>query len=228
MNKQDYISGKESKKFDLKKPSKKVAFEIIEKLNNELLEDFPDGHKIGMYTADLERFFAPKETSKAVAQDHVKWCLQAVSPKKDNKLSIQTAYIDGDCSTCVASDGGRLHSFLNYTSNNSGGILPNGVVIKEEERQDVFGTFPSYKQVIPHNSPKRDGIVWQKGPIIKNEHTIETEIDGQKTRLNERYYKEAVAGMEAPEFFMFDYLSPLLIKDCSTKRLAVIMSILAE
>ena len=150
-----------------------------------------------------------------------KWALQAVSPKEDGRLSIQTAAcINGQL---AASDGQRLHIVENYTKHTDGGLRPDGSYIPEAEREEEYGRFPNYLQVIPYDPQERPNLVWEIGPGTGKDATRETMIGEEKTRLSERCFKEATAGMKAPRFYMADEMNPLLIKDAETNRLAVIM-----
>ena len=222
MNK-DYAEGKEAKKYEMSIPSKKIAYDLIKDLNEMIQADEPDFYRIGNYIADLQRFFRPKDTPKTIAKDDVKWCLQAASPEKDNRKPIQTAYIDPERHELAACDGRRLHLIKNYTSHDSGGILPDGKHIEEAERADSFGTFPNYPQVIPAAKTERV-FDWSIGPDMKGA-TRQAEIDEDIITIKEKYYKEAVAGMIEPKFYCDDYLNPILITDEQTNRLAIIMPI---
>jgi len=223
--KTEYTEGKDSKKFDFSKPSKEKALELLELIERALTEDeTPNGYAIGRNMSELFRFFAPKDSPKTTAADPEKWALQAVSTDK-TRLVLHTAFIHGERKELAACDGRRLHLVTDYTKHESGGLLPDGDYIPESERADQYGTFPNYTQVIPPETTERPGLIWSTGPGTGKDATRDTLIDGLPTRICERYFLEATAGMKAPRFWMSDCLSPLLIKDADTGRLAVIMPI---
>ena len=224
MNYLEYIEGKASKNRDFSKPSKEKALELLEQIEKSLESGEPNAYAIGQHMSELFRFFAPKDTAKTVADDPEKWALQAVS-KDPMRLVLNAAHIHNERKELCAVDGKRLHLVAGYTKHADGGILPDGTHLPESEREKEYGTFPNYSQVIPPETTERPGLVWTTGPGTGKDATRDTVIDGLGARISERFYKEAVAGMKNPRFWMSDCLSPLLIKDAETNRLAVIMPI---
>jgi hypothetical protein len=224
MNTQEYIEGKQSKRFDFSKPTKEKALELLEQIEKSIESGEPNGYVIGRHISELFRFFAPKDTAKTVADDPEKWALQAVS-KDVTRHNLNTAFIHGDRKELAATDGRRLHLVTGYTQHADGGILPDGAHLPESEREKEYGTFPGYQRVIPPETTERIGLVWTTGPGTGKNATRDTVIAGLPTRILELFYKEATAGMKNPRFWMSDCLTPLLIKDAETNRLAVIMPI---
>ena len=225
--KNEYIEGKTSKKFDFSKPSKAKALELLEQIEKTIESGEPNWYAIGQHIAELFQFFAPKDTAKTVADDPEKWVLQAAS-KDVKRLSLNTAFVHGERKELCATDGKRLHLITGYTDHADGGILPDGKHLPESERETEYGTFPDYQRVLPPETTERPGLVWTIGPGTGKNATRETVIDGMRTRIFERYYREATAGMKNPRFWMTDCMSPLLIKDAETNRLALIMPIRCE
>jgi hypothetical protein len=222
---ENYKEGKDSKRFDFSKPSKEKALELLEQIEKSIESGEPNGYAIGQGMAELFKFFAPKDTAKTTAEDPEKWVLQAVS-KDPVRLVLNTAFIHGERKELIAADGARIHLVTGYTKHPDGRLLPDGSLLSE--RESAYGTFPNYSQVIPPETTERPALVWETGPGTGKNATRETMIDGQKTRICDRFFREAVAGMKNPRFWMSYELSPLLIKDAETSRLAVIMPVRAE
>ena len=221
-----YTEGKESQKFNLKKPTKKEMEELLDSLEALVLAEQQDGYNLGANIARLMRYFAPNDTAKTVAQDPVRWCLQAVSVDL-SRLRINAAKIIDGC--LVATDGVRLHILKNYTDHEDGALLADGTWISEAEYSKEYGTFPEYKNAIPDNPKTRPPIqfsVDQKSNrlLFEIENKSGTGYDSQKSTccLIEARYKQAVAGMENPSFKMDGELSPLVLE--SGDRKAVIMT----
>ena len=233
MNKQEYFEGKESQKFNLKKPSKKEIESMLYSLDGLLLEDTQNGYKLGVALANLQRYFAPNDTAKTVASDSVKWCLQAIWTKDGSRKALSVAKIvDG---TLIATDSRRMHVLSNYAEHKDGALLPDGTWISEEEYTKEFGTFPNYKQVMPcdpkpqpdvvfsvrQDAPGRAGLSYKKGQL--SYYVADALGNPQECCLDGKYYKQAVAGMEKPSYCQTDELSLLVVE--SGDRYAVVMPI---
>lgn len=237
MNTQDYKAGKESQKFNLKKPSKKEMETLLDDLNSLMYEGIkeqpgpdsnPDGYKIGQTIAQLQRYFAPNDTAKTTASNPVKWCLQAVLKDGTRKPLRAAKVIDEKLVGC---DGRRLHILQSYTEHSDGAILPNGTWISEEEYTKEFGTFPNYKQVMPVDTVPQPDINFSVRPDFKKQllYDVTTYPNGngepvkETAGLDEKFHKQAIAGMENPAYSTRECMSPLVIEDGD--RYAVIMPI---
>ena len=222
----DYDAGKESQKFNLKKPTRKEMEASLSSLDDLLMANFRDDYALGVAVAKLHKYFAAKDPAKTVASDDVKWVLQAVA-KTVVKKAMQVAKImDGKL---IAVDGHRMHILSNYTEHEDGALLPNGSWISEAEYKKEYGTFPDYKQVIPRGTHPQPDITFSARPDTKNDllfTVIENKgMDNQVTEtegLYGTYYKQAIAGMENPSYSAY-ILGPLVIE--SADRYAAIMPI---
>lgn len=169
-----------------KKPTKKRAMSIVEKLSFKL----GDTDEL----AELYSYFKPATPSKPKSPSD--WVFKAMA-KNDVRIAITRAEVSDGVIVCT--DGHRLH--LCTTS------LRNGAYDNQLNRidEDVAGRFPDWKRVVPDNRNRPGAINLREAKIIEHH----TEIPGYKggtiigdfidvqfgdtvIRFNNKYWTDAI------------------------------------
>lgn len=208
--------------YDVKKPSKTNALNLINLLHTDSICDDDKG----VILAQLYQYFIPATPAKPKTAEQ--WIAKAV-PKKDIRYFLQYLYSDG--SNLVGTDGHRMH----YVENMDYDAGSYNIVMDKIDPMHA-GKYPNWERVVPNTS--------KSTPYGFNTLTLKTiELKGIKNAknkwnyeiynyrgdllltVNKSYLDDALSFMDNPTVYYTSKIDSILISDGRVK--AVVMPVRA-